>query len=95
VEPVFGTLKEFMGLWKVNTIGIRQANKCMHLAAIAYNLKKYLKFTSKKVRAGANALHNCHSAAPSTISAELLAFQAVLIQLFSKYKVPTRKAGIA
>lgn len=38
VEPVFGTLKEFMGLRKVNTIGIGQANKCMHLAAIAYNL---------------------------------------------------------
>jgi len=48
VEPVFGTLKEFMGLRKVNTIGIKQANKCMHLAAIAYNLKKYLKATTKK-----------------------------------------------
>ena len=48
VEPVFGTLKEFMGLKKVNTIGIKQANKCMPLAAIAYNLKKYLKATTKK-----------------------------------------------
>jgi len=79
----------------VNTIGLGQANKCMHLAAIAYNLKKYLKFTIKKVKAGANALHNCHCAAPSIISAELLAFQAVLRLLFSEYKVPTRKAGIA
>lgn len=47
VEPVFGTLKEFMGMRKVNTIGLKQANKCMHLAAMAYNLKKYLKFTAK------------------------------------------------
>jgi hypothetical protein len=53
VEPVFGTLKEFLGLRKVNTIGIRQANKCMHLAAIAYNLKKYLKHTAKRAKSGA------------------------------------------
>ena len=47
VEPVLGTLKEFMGLRKVNTIGIKQANKGMHLAAMAYNLKKYLNFINK------------------------------------------------
>ena len=47
VEPVFGTLTQFMGLCKVNTIGIRQANKVMLLAGVAYNIKKYLKFTQK------------------------------------------------
>lgn len=47
VEPVFGTLTQFMGLRKINTIGIQQANKVMHLAAIAYNLKKYLNFVKK------------------------------------------------
>ncbi len=47
VEPVFGTLTQFMGLRKINTIGIQQANKVMLLAAIAYNLKKYLKFIKK------------------------------------------------
>ncbi|MDT0644985.1 IS1182 family transposase [Zunongwangia sp. F363] len=56
VEPVFGTLKEFLGLRKITTIGIKQANKCMHLAAIAYNLKKYLKFTHKRVKSGAGQL---------------------------------------
>ena len=56
VEPVFGTLKEFMGLRKINTIGIEQANKVMHLSAIAFNLKKYLKFTQKRVKSGAGAL---------------------------------------
>jgi len=48
VEPVFGTLTQFMGLRKINTRGIAQANKVMHMAAIAYNLKKYLKFTKKR-----------------------------------------------
>ncbi len=55
VEPVFGTLKEFMGLRKVNTIGIKQANKCMHLAAIAYNLKKYLKASIHQTRSAIKA----------------------------------------
>lgn len=47
VEPVFGTLTQFMGLRKVNTLGIKQANKVMMIAAVAYNIKKYLKFTKK------------------------------------------------
>jgi len=33
-----------MGLRKVNVRGIRGANKCMLMAAVAYNLKKLLKF---------------------------------------------------
>ncbi|WP_457749599.1 IS1182 family transposase [Sulfurimonas sp.] len=56
VEPVFGTLTQFMGLRKINTIGIKQANKVMQMAAIAYNLKKYLKFIEKKVKSEAKSL---------------------------------------
>lgn len=56
VEPVFGTLTQFMGLRKINTMGIEQANKVMHLSAIAYNLKKYLKFASKRVKSVASSL---------------------------------------
>jgi transposase len=58
VEPVFGTLTQFMGLRKINTIGIRQANKVMHMSAIAYNLKKYLKFITKTVKSDAKAMHH-------------------------------------
>ena len=53
VEPAFGTLTQFMGLRKINTIGIKQANKVMHLSAIAYNLKKYLNFIEKRTKSGA------------------------------------------
>ncbi len=49
VEPVFGTLMEHLGMRKMNTIGIRQANKNMLMAAVAYNLKKYLKFDRKTI----------------------------------------------
>ena len=56
VEPVFGTLTQFMGMRKINTIGIEQANKVMHLSAIAYNLKKYLKFEQKRSKSGVGQL---------------------------------------
>lgn len=56
VEPVFGTLTQFMGLRKINTLGLAQANKVMHLSAIAYNLKKYLKFERKRSKSGAGRL---------------------------------------
>ncbi len=57
VEPVFGILTQFRGLNKINTLGIKQANKAMHLSAIAYNLKKYLKFISKKVKEDQQEMH--------------------------------------
>lgn len=49
VEPVIGTLVCYGGMRKVNTIGIVQANKGMLMAAVAYNLKKLLKWKTKKV----------------------------------------------
>lgn len=56
MEPVFGTLTQLMDMRKINTIGIEQANKCMHMSAFAYNLKKYLKFTRKPVKIWSGAL---------------------------------------
>ena len=52
VEPVFGTLTQYMGMRKVNTLGLSQANKVMHMAATAYNLKKYLKYIAKHRNTG-------------------------------------------
>lgn len=65
VEPVFGTLTQFMGLRKISTIGLEQANKVMRLSAIAYNLKKYLKFEQKRAKSRAGAL------APVTLTKNL------------------------
>lgn len=48
VEPVLGTLINFLGMKQVNTKGIGQAGKCVIMAALAYNLKKLLKFTAPK-----------------------------------------------
>lgn len=48
VEPVLGTLLNFMNMRRVNTRGIKQANKHILMAALAYNLQKYLRFITKK-----------------------------------------------
>ena len=50
VEPAWGTLTQFLGLRKINTLGIQQANKVVHLAACAYNLKKLLKYSVDKAQ---------------------------------------------
>ena len=47
VEPVIGTLVNFLGMRRVNTRGIKLANKCLLMAAVCYNLKKLLKWTAE------------------------------------------------
>lgn len=48
VEPVIGTLVNFINMKRVNTRGIKNANKHVLMASLTYNLKKYLRFTIKK-----------------------------------------------
>jgi len=49
-EPVLGTLVNYLGMRQVNTKGITQAGKCMIMSAVAYNLKKLLKFVTPKTQ---------------------------------------------
>ncbi|GAA5028215.1 transposase [Marivirga lumbricoides] len=45
VEPVIiGTLVNYLNMKKLNTKGLSNANKCLLMSAIAYNLKKLIKF---------------------------------------------------
>ncbi len=48
VEPVFGNLINYYGLRKINVKGKKGAHKCMLMSAIAFNIKKLMKFLSKK-----------------------------------------------
>jgi hypothetical protein len=50
VEPVLGTLINFMGLRRIWTRGIKSANKFMLGAAIAYNLKKWMNYKEQKTK---------------------------------------------
>ncbi len=56
VGPVLGVLAQSPGMRKVNVRGLAGANKCMHLAATAYNLKRLLKYTTRRAKGGMGAL---------------------------------------
>lgn len=49
VEPVIGTLVTYLGMKKVGCKGLAGVNKCLAIAAVAYNLKKMLKYGSRKI----------------------------------------------
>ena len=48
VEPVLGTLINYHNMKRINSRGMAQANKHVLMAALTYNLKKYLRFVVKK-----------------------------------------------
>nr|WP_246011730.1 transposase [Flavobacterium piscinae] len=56
VEPVLGTLINFLNMKRVNTRGIKQANKHVLMATMTYNLKKYLKFMVRKPKSHAQVV---------------------------------------
>jgi transposase len=58
VEPVIGTLVNFLGIKRVNTKGLSQANKCLTMASVAYNLKKLLKHKPRIVQDNIQGLKN-------------------------------------
>lgn len=51
VEPVLGTLINHHNMRRINSRGMAQARKHVLMAALTYNLKKYLKFTTRKTLA--------------------------------------------
>ena len=85
VEPVFGTLINFTGMRKINTHGIEAANKVMLMAAIAYNLKKLMKYQGyeklRKVEAG--IIKHCKSILKS-LSDTTLFLMSIMVNLNSK-----------
>jgi transposase len=56
VEPVLGTLVSYLAMRRVNTRGIKQASKCILMSAIAYNLKKLLKWEQRKIKTAVMSL---------------------------------------
>ena len=56
VEPVLGTLINHHSMRRLNSRGMAAANKHVLMAALSYNLKKYLNFSRKKVMPLAAAL---------------------------------------
>ncbi len=76
VEPVFGTLINFLGLRKLNTRGIVQANKCMLMAATAFNLKKLLKYAKPPRTSLANCMEIAQKTTKKSLKEHFLMFFA-------------------
>jgi len=53
VEPVWGTLMNFMAAKRINARGLSAANKTLIMAAACYNLKKWMKFITTKAKSNA------------------------------------------
>ena len=76
VEPVLGTLVNFMNMRRINSRGMAQANKHVMMAALTYNLKKYLNFHRKKVQVGVAAL-------PKELNSEQNSFKSSFLSFFT------------
>ncbi|SFC22127.1 hypothetical protein SAMN04489722_1021, partial [Algibacter lectus] len=72
------TLTQFLGMGKVNTLGIKQANKCMHVSATAYNLKKYLKYMKNLSESIAGILVIIKSTKKHLISVRMICFKPLI-----------------
>ena len=72
VEPVFGSLINYYGLRKINVKGKSGAHKCMVMAAIAFNIKKLMKFLNRKRQSAVAALEGAASAIFKTTSSHFL-----------------------
>ena len=92
VEPVLGTLINFLSMRRVNFKGIKQASKHVLMAALCYNLKKYMKYVQRKVKTmameqsifavnGFNYLGKCISTGLKYILARRVPKQAINAQL--------------
>ena len=71
VEPVLGTLINFLNMKRVNTRGIELANKHVLMASLTYNLKKYMKFIRRTAIAKTIAMP---IVAKTTFSARFFSF---------------------
>jgi hypothetical protein len=66
---------------RVNTRGIQQANKHVLMAALTYNLKKYLKFISKKPKSIAQVVVMGHEKLSTSLKTIVLNLKSIFLSL--------------
>ncbi|MFH6999338.1 transposase [Flavobacterium sp. FlaQc-57] len=92
VEPVIGTLVNFTNMKRVNTRGIKQANKHVLMAALSYNLKKYLKFITKKTKTKSGVVNELHAKVPTFLKTAIYDLRKMFlsISVFKDYNLKTK-----
>lgn len=81
VEPVIGTLVNFTNMKRVNTRGIRQANKHVLMAALTYNLKKYVKFITKKTKTKAGIVCEIETKVPTLLKTAFYDLKSLFLSI--------------
>lgn len=81
VEPVWGTLMNFMAVKRINARGLAAANKVLILASACYNLKKWMRFITAKANSNAAALNKTMSKAFTNF---LLRLAQPILRLFGE-----------
>lgn len=89
VEPVFGSLINHTGLKRINTKGLKQANKCMLVAATAYNLKKLLKLKFDPLLAAPTPVINGINTLLNNISNQIIRVYALFSRLYKPSLLPS------
>lgn len=92
VEPVIGTLVNFTNMKRVNTRGIKQANKHVLMASLTYNLKKYLKFITKKTKTKAGVVSELQAKVPTSLKTAFYDLRNMFlsISIFKDYNLKTK-----
>jgi transposase len=81
VEPVLGTLINFLNMRRINTRGMAQANKHVLMAALCYNLKKLMHFSRPKAKSNAAALQQTDQQWDNTLHFFICLFRTQLAPL--------------
>ena len=84
VEPVWGTLMNFMAAKRINARGLAAANKTLIVAAACYNLKKWMKFIITKANSNAMAITRT---AQKAIGNFLKNFSAIILTRLQTYSI--------
>lgn len=99
VEPVLGTLINHHNMKRLNARGMAAANKHVLMAALSYNLKKYMRFTSKKSHSNITALEKLNlqkGKSPVLFYLTLTkATSSILSHLIFAFKKPQLKTTLA
>jgi transposase len=92
VEPVIGTLVNFMGMKRVGARGIKQASKHVIMASLCYNLKKYIRFISKKVKCQVIAMNKEQTLMKPSLFEALAANLTELLYKYNMQKLTTTRS---
>ena len=82
VEPVIGIFVNFTNMKRINSRGIKQANKHVLMAALTYNLKKYLKFIIKKTKIKAGVVSELKVKVSTSLKTAFNDLKTAFLRLF-------------